>query len=558
MARFYACEIASIAKAVDYVKKNLEAKKADPKVIAKTLLRLEDVIGGVIRKAKSPHEKFRVSILRLGLLGKIRITVRCRGAMVTVDDVVPSFEYEGLEPETIQLLNKRLKPLRSKGLSLKHRMGINTATIKADAGKISRLALNLLTMVSAVLLGVLLRNVLAPNAVTFVATEVFGTISTLFFNLLKMIVAPLVFFSIVTSVSGFSDIGELGTIGVKTVLLFVFFSIIGLLIGFGLFQIIPSGDPAIQAMLDCPDTVAAAGSTSSLAWQNIKSFLMSIFPANMLGAFVENNVLGVIFIALLAGVGISKMQPEKAVAVNRAVDVGNELIMKITATITGFMPVLIFSSLAKLAMSVNVSLLGTLARYLGAIALGFLLMVVFYMIALAVKGINPFAFLKGFGPAIFTGFTLSSSTATVPASLDCCVNNLKIPPAITYFVIPLGSTINMNGSCIMLLITCLFLTNVFAIPVTFVSMIPVMLMLLLLAMAAPGVPGSMVIMLATVLPVIGVPAEAANVTLWFSSLVGMMMVPVNSMGDAVTAAIVSRDQEKKKKAEGEDAEEEIT
>ena len=557
MARSYACEVASIAKAVDYVKKHLEAKKADPKIIAKTLLRLEDVIDGVIRKAKSPHERFKVSILRFGLTGKTRITVRCRGAMLTVDDVVPSFEYEGLEPETVQLLNKRLKPLRSKGLSLRHRMGVNTATIKAEAGKISRLGMNLLTMAAALLLGVLLRNALAPAAASFVATEVFGTVSTLFFNLLKMIVAPLVFFSIITSVSGFSDIGELGTIGVKTVLLFVFFSIVGLLIGYGLFALIPSGDPAIKAMLDCPETAAAVGSTSSLAWQNIKSFLMSIFPANMLGAFVENNVLGVIFIALLTGVSVSKLQPEKAAALNRAIDTGNELIMKITATVTGFMPVLIFSSLAKMAMTVNVSLLGTLARYLGTVALGFLLMVVFYMIVLAVKGINPFSFFKGFGPALFTGFTLASSTATVPASLDCCVNNLKIPPAITYFVIPLGSTINMNGSCIMLLVTCLFLANVFAIPVTFVSMIPIMLMLLLLAMAAPGVPGSMVIMLATVLPVIGVPAEAANVTLWFSSIVGMMMVPVNSMGDAVTAAIVSRDQEKKKKSEEDEGEEDI-
>ena len=546
MAKSFACNLSSIPDAVDYVKKYLEAKEVRRDITSKSLLRLEDVINGIIIKANDPNEKFVIFFFRkFWFFGKIRIVIKCRGSILTVDDVIPKYDFGGLDPEAVQVLNKRIKPLVSTGLTLRHRLNVNTAIMEVGTGKVSSLTVKLLTMLGGILLGIILRLVLPENAASFFASEIFGTVVTVFFNLLKMIVAPLVFFSIITSVSGFTDIGELGSIGIKTVALFVFFSVIGLLLAYGVFTVMPSGDPAIQTMIDSHAAVEAVESTSSLAWQNTKSFLLSIFPANLLGAFVDNNVLGVIFIALLIGISMGKMQPEKALAVNKAIDAGNELIMKLTSIITGTMPILIFCSLGKLAMSINIALLGTLGKYVGAILIGFGLMVLFYMLAMLVCGIDPIEFLKGFAPSIFTGFTLASSAATVPVSLYCCVNKLRLPKTIAYFVIPLGSTINMNGSCIMLLISCLFLTKVFCIDVTFTMMIPAMLMLLLLAMAAPGVPGSMVIMLATVLPVIGVPAEAASVTVWFSALIGMFMVPVNSMGDAVTAVIINKWQSKK-------------
>lgn len=549
MAKVFQCRTSQIPEAVEYVRQYLTEKDFERKAIAGILLRLEDTINALVQKAPDPNEHFSIRITNgLGFLGKARIVLKCRGEVVTIDDVVPQFEFEGLAPEAVEILNRRMKPLTSRVIHLRYRFGVNTASIDAGRRKVSRLTLNLLTMFSGILIGIILRLLLPQATASFIATEVFGMVTTIFFNLLKMIVAPLVFFSIITSVSGFSDIGELGSVGIKTIALFVFFSIASLLIGYGIFTLMPSGDPAIQAMIDSPQTVAVVQNTSSMAWQNIKSFLLGIFPANLLGVFVENNVLGVIFLALLTGITVNKLQSDKADTINRAIDAGNELITRLTAAITSKMPILVFFSLGKLAMTVKIDLLGTLAKYLGAVAIGFVLMVAFYMLSMLVCGINPLEFLKGFGPAIFTGFTLASSTATVPASLDCCVNRLKIPRAITYFVIPLGSTINMSGSCIMLLISCLFLAKVFCIEVSFTMMIPVMLMLLLLSMAAPGVPGSMVIMLASVLPVIGVPAEAANVTVWFSSLVGMMMVPVNSMGDAVTAMIVSHTQAGKKMA----------
>ena len=549
MAKTFPCTTMSIPDAVDYVKGYLEEKVFSHEIVSRTLLRLEDVLNGLILKSNDPRDSFLIFMRKkYGILGKTQIVIKCRGSLLVMDEVVPEFDFEGLGDEAVQVLNKRMMPLLSRGLILRHRLNINTAILEVGRLKNSRLAVNLMVMLGGIFLGILLRNLLPEEAASFFASEIFGTVTTAFFNLLKMIVAPLVFFSIITSISGFSDIGEIGSVGLKTVGLFVFFSLAALGIGYGVFTVMPSGDPAIQAMLDCPSAAAAVQSTSSLAWQNAKSFLLSIFPSNLLGAFVDNNVLAVIFIALLTGTAIGKLQPERALTINKAIDAGNALITRVTMAITSTMPVLIFCSLGKLAMTVNVSLLGTLIKYIGAVAIGFVLMMGFYLLALLVCGINPLEFLKGYGPAIFTAFTLASSAATVPVSLDCCVKNLRLPKAITYFVIPLGSTINMSGSCIMLLISCLFLAKVFCVEVSFTMMIPVMLMLLLLSMAAPGVPGSMVIMLASVLPVINVPAEAANATVWFSSLIGMMMVPVNSTGDAVTAAIVSKWQEKKKAA----------
>lgn len=542
MAKAFLCDIASIPEAIGYVKGHLEEENHAREAISKTLLRLEEVIRAIIGKAAGPDERYLIYFARkYGFMGKTSVVVKCRGTIVTLDDVIPEFEFDGLAPEVVEILNKRMKPLTSQGIVLHHRLGINTAAVEVGAGRVSRVVLNLMTLVSGLLIGILLRVLLPEAAVSFVAAEIFGSITTIFFNLLKMIIAPLVFFSIVTSFSGFTDIGELGKIGARTVALFVFFSVLGLLTAYGVFSLMPSGSPELQRMLDVSaPAVTAAESTSSLAWQNTKAFLLSIFPPNLLGAFVENNVLGVIFIAVLSGIAISRLQPEKAAAINRALDICNEFITKLTAVITGLMPVLIFCCIGKLVMTVDMSLFGTLAMYLVTIVIGFALMVLFYMLAMFVCGIDPFAFLKGFSPALFTAFTLASSTATVPTSLDCCVNRLKLPRAITYFVIPLGATINMSGSCIMLMISCLYLAHVFCIEVTFSMVLPVMFMLLLLSMAAPGVPGSMVIMLATALPLLGVPAEATGLVVCFSALVGMLMVPVNSMGDAVTAVIVSK------------------
>lgn len=140
----------------------------------------------------------------------------------------------------------------------------------------------------------------------------------------------------------------------------------------------------------------------------------------------------------------------------------------------------------------------------------------------------------------------ASDSATVPVSLKCCTDNLKIPPIITYFVIPLGSTINMNGSCILLTLICLFTARIFGIELSFGTTASVLSMILLLSMAAPGVPGSLIIMLASILPMMGIPTEAAQLTVCLSAFVGMLLVPVNCTGDAVTAMLIQNTRSNKR------------
>ena len=539
----FSCTQESIVPAVDYVHEILTEKNIDHTLITKAILKLEDTIDGIILKSPGPKAEFSVLVTSL-TKKRIVISVRCPGAPISLEDVVHVTEYDSCGPEIASIMKEHILPLYSKGIRLRHRYGVNTALIQVDDRKVGRLELNLLLMCAAIVFGIIIRSILPATAVDFLAGGIFGTVITIFFNLLKMIVAPLVFVSILSSIVGFGDLKELGRISGRSIGLFAGYSVIALLVGVLIFRINPAGDPSLVSMIKAGETTASSASAS--AADSLKNLLIGIFPNNLLGPFVNNDVLAVIFIAVLTGICISRMQPDHHEKMLDTIDTASDLIYKLTETITFFMPVMIFCSMAKITLTIRPDQMRFFAIFLIDVFIGCLIMLILFLISLKICGSGPIEFIKGYAPALVTAFTTASSSATVPVSLKCCKENLKIPDAINYFVIPLGSTINMNGSCIVLTINVLFLARAYGINLTPSMLIPLLLMILLLSMAAPGIPGSLTIMLATVLSLLNIPAEAANLTMGFASIVGMLIVPVNSMGDAMVAMLNMKAEEKRK------------
>lgn len=540
----FPCETESIPKAVKYVREILMERKIERPLITKAMLKLEDTVNGLIIKAAGPDEEFTVQIS--GRTGrKLLIIVKCAGEQLNMEDILQVFEYDSYGSEIGTVMREKLLPIYSKGISLKYKYGVNTAVINVLERRISRLAVNFILMFTAVLLGIAVRLLLPAGIEDILANGIFGIVVTIFFNLLKMIVAPLVFVSIISSIIGFGDLKELGRISGRTIGLFVFFSVIALIVGTLVFTVCPAGDSSLINMVETGPDAGTAASVSAL--ESLKNMLIGIFPSNMLAPFVNNDVLAVIFLAVIFGICISRMQSDHQEKMVNAIDIFSDLIYRVTGAIIRLMPVMIFCSMAKLALTINVKQMESYAVFLADMAAGSLIMMMVFAAALKLQGNSPAEFFKGYAPALATAFTTASSSATMTVSLKCCKENLKVPDIITYFVIPLGSTINMNGSCIVLTINVLFLARSYGVALTPSVLIPAMIMILLFSMAAPGVPGSLTIMLAAVLPLLDIPGEAANLTIGFAAIMGMLLVPVNSTGDATVALMNKKAEEKLRK-----------
>lgn len=539
-SRVYKCEREQIPEAVDFVRDILVREKVESKECTRALLKLENILEKVIESSDREKNEFTVHVGKH--LPQIRIFISYKGREFTIQDIIPDLGTDSLDEETAAILKKRMLPILSNSVKITKRHNTNQIQINVCGKKMNRLVLNIVCVLLGILTGLIFKEFVPNNIATFFANEILGTIITIFFNLLKMILAPLVFFAIIMGISGYEDTHELGKIGIRTMVYFVTFSVMGLIIALLIYKIFPSGSPQMMQNLTMD---GGKVSTTVSAWDSFKNLLISIFPSNLIGAFVNNEILAVIFLAILGGVCTVKMQSEYSKPLIKGVSVLNEFMCNIATVIVRPIPVIIFASMTKMVIGAEISSLMLLLKLYLSFAVGVIIMLLVYCIVLAINGISPLEFFKGFAPAFITAVTLSSSNATIPVSIRCCTQNLKIPSMITYFVIPLGATINMNGSCIWLTLVCLFTAEVFGVELTFGMLLSVMGMILLLSMAAPGVPGGLIIMLASILPLMGIPSEAAELTICLSAFVGMLLVPANCTGDAVTAMLIHKSRERK-------------
>ena len=218
-----------------------------------------------------------------------------------------------------------------------------------------------------------------------------------------------------------------------------------------------------------------------------------------------------------------------------------------------FVPLIVFCSMAKMMLGMNLTNLKDVLIWTPVIYFGDIIMICIYLLILLVVGrLNPLKFLENFYPAMLSGFTLASSNAALPTSIKQC-ERMGISKRIYSFSLPLGATINMDGNCITLIISALFFARIYGIPVTANMLISLFIAILVLSMGSPGVPGGNLVCLTLLIPQIGVPAEAISLVMGLYPIIGMMQVMANITGDAVVTAVIANragllDKEKYNKA----------
>lgn len=380
-------------------------------------------------------------------------------------------------------------------------------------------------IVLGLILGVIVGLLIGPSA------AIFKPLGTIFLSLINMVIMLLILVSTTMGIASINDPKKLGRIGLQTVLLFfaaTFFSIL-FGVGGGLF-LEPGKGLNLTAQDVSPEPVVSL---------DVKEILFSIIPSNPFAALAEGNILQVIVFALFLGVSITLIG-EKGKPLLNVMQSLADVIFKMISIVMEFSPIGIFGMMAWISGTFGIAIFIPLAKFLGSLYLiyGLHILTVICGILLLAK-VRPWPFFKGMLDAILFAFSTCSSSATLPTTMQC-LENIGVSKNISGFVLPVGITLNMNGTAIFQSMTAVFIAQAYSIPLELHHYLAIGFTAALSSIATAGIPGAGFIMLSAVISAAGLPLEGLAVIAGVDRLREMAATPLNVVGDAVIAVFVAK------------------
>lgn len=370
----------------------------------------------------------------------------------------------------------------------------------------------------------------------------FKPFGQLFINLVRMVVVPLVFATLVAGAASISDISKLGRVAVKTLIFFFVCTALGTTLGIGLGDIFHPG-----IGLNLP---TEAQSAKEVAPPGIGQVLMNIVPVNPIESMAKGNMLQIIFFAVLVGFSLS-ICGEKAKIVTQFFNGFAEIMIRMTMIVMLYAPIGVFALMAYTVAAQGIAVLLPLMKLVGLMYVGCILIIVcVYFPCIRFSGIGPIQFLKGYSEPLMTAFSTASSAAALSSSL-VSVEKMGASRSVSSFAIPLGNTINMDGTAIYMGLVTIFAAEIFGVPMPIDKQLSVVLMALLASIGTIGVPGSGMIMITMIFTQVGIPLEAVAIVAGVDRILDMARTSVNVMGDATAAIFVSKLENDMNPARGE-------
>ena len=361
---------------------------------------------------------------------------------------------------------------------------------------------------------------------------------TIFLNLLKFIVVPIVLFSIAAGVISMQDIGKVGSVGGKTVVYYMCTTAFAVVLALAL-------SSAAKAM-----NLFTALETTGLVYtppagQSIMDTIVAIFPSNPIVPLANATMLQVIVISLLLGFGIL-LAGEKGLVAAQVVDSFNEVSMKIMDLIIKLSPIGVACLICPVVAENGPKVLGKLAMVLLVAYVGYIAhaLLVYSSTVQVLGGVSPFTFFKGMAPAMMFAFSSASSVGTLPFTLECA-ERLGARREVASFVLPLGATINMDGTAIYQGVCAVFIASCYGIELGLGEMATIVLTATLASVGTAGVPGAGMVMLAMVLQSVNIPVEGIALVAGIDRIFDMGRTTINITGDAACAVIISKMEDKK-------------
>lgn len=389
----------------------------------------------------------------------------------------------------------------------------------------------LIGLILGLIAGVAL-NTIAVNVYPFFETYLLTPVGTIFINLIRMMVVPLVLLSIISGAASIGDPKKLGRVGGKTIVFYFFTTAIAISLGLLLANIFKPGNGVnIPANL--------SNYTPSSAPPIVDTFL-NMIPTNPIAAMVNGEMLQIIVFAMFVGVTMGFMG-DRAKSVLKLVDDLNQVMIEIVHLIMKSAPYGVFALIASAVAAQGVEVILPMAKYMLLFISSLLLhaVITYGSIVKFFSKMNPMHFFKGVSPAAAVAFSTSSSAATLPVTMEVVEENLGVKREIGSFVLPLGATINMDGTAMMQGIAAVFISQVYGLELSLAQQVTIVLTATLASIGTAGVPGVGMIMLTMVLESVGLPLEGIAIVLGVDRLLDMSRTAVNIVGDAAISVVVA-------------------
>ncbi len=373
-------------------------------------------------------------------------------------------------------------------------------------------------------------------------------IGSIFIRLLSFLAIPLVIATLIVGAASLNDVKRLGKIGFRTLALYFSTTVIAIIIGLTIANVISpgtkvTGDAKMRLMADYDAAkVTIAEPDTGI---DIVDFFVNIVPQNPINAIAEGRMLQIVFFAVFFGITITFISRKKALPLLDFFEGVSEVMIKMVGFVMLIAPYGVFALIAATVADFGYSILSTLIWYMLAVTLALLIhtMVIYPIIVKIFGKMSPAKFFKGIRNAQAIGFSTSSSAATLPVTFDCVENNLKIPKEISGFVLPLGATINMDGTALYQGVAAIFIAQVYGIDLGIVGQLTIVITAVLASIGTAPVPGVGIIMLVLILQSVNIPAEGIALILGVDRILDMMRTVTNITGDAsVTVAIAGMDR----------------
>lgn len=392
-----------------------------------------------------------------------------------------------------------------------------------------------IALILGCLCGVIMHYVVPAGYVrdTVIVNGIFYVIGNGFIRLMKMLVVPLVFCSLVCGSMAMGDTQSLGKIGIRTLIFYLFTTALAISVALGIGNLINPGIGLDISSISSQETSAAEATSAA-------DTILNIIPENPINALANGNMLQIIFFALFVGILLAKIG-ERADVVSNFFSQFNDIMMEMTSVVMLAAPIGVFCLIAKTFSGIGFDAFLPLLKYMICVflALGIQCLGVYQILLKLFTGLNPITFIKKFLPVMGFAFSTATSNATIPLSIETLDTKLGVSRKVSSFTIPLGATINMDGTSIMQGVAVVFAAQAFGIDLSAMDYVTVILTATLASVGTAGIPSVGLVTLSMVFASVGLPVEAIGLIMGIDRILDMTRTAVNITGDAVCTTIIA-------------------
>lgn len=397
-----------------------------------------------------------------------------------------------------------------------------------------------IALISGAIVGVIINSFFAnvTGLQNVLVDGVFYIVGQGFISLMKMLVVPLVFCSIVCGAASIGDTKTLGSVGVRTIVFYICTTMLAVAVALGVASLI---NPGLGLDMSAVESVSTSVDGSTSTNVSLVETILNIIPTNPIASLANGEMLQIIFFALIVGVILAKLK-EKVQLVSNLFQQGNDIMMEMTMMIMQIAPIGVFCLIARTFSQLGFSAMIPMFKYMITVvlALGVQCYGVYMIMLKIFGGLNPFKFVKKFFPVQAFAFSTATSNATIPLNIDTLEEKMGVSRKISGFTIPLGATINMDGTSIMQGVAVVFVAQAFGIELSAVDYLTVIATATLASIGTAGVPSVGLVTLAMVFDSVGLPVSGIGLIMGIDRILDMLRTAVNITGDAVCTTIVAK------------------